>query len=232
MNPTDPNNQPPADGASSEVPAPQPVIFDQTPATAQEVLPRQKQGWQDILSIVTVLASALVLAFALISFVFQSYQVDGPSMQNTLHNDDHLIVWKVPRTWARVTGHPYYPNRGDIIVFNQPGLGVYGDGADKQLIKRVIGLPGDRVVVNNGLVTVYNKQHPKGFDPDRTLPYGKAIGYTNYNVDITVRPGQLFVCGDNRTDSLDSRVFGPINVNNVVGKLVVRVLPLNDAKVF
>lgn len=190
------------------------------------------QGLRDALSIVIVLVAALVLAWGLISFVFQSYQVDGPSMQTTLHNSDHLVVWKVPRTWARITGHAYIPKRGDIIVFNEPGLANFGQGSNKQLIKRVIGLPGDRVVVKDGNITIYNKAHPKGFDPDKTLPYGKVIPYTSGNIDITLSSNQIFVCGDNRPDSLDSRVFGPVDVNNVVGKLVLRVLPLNDAKIF
>ncbi len=190
------------------------------------------QGLRDALSIIVVLVAALVLAWGLVSFVFQSYQVDGPSMQTTLHNGDHLVVWKVPRTLARITGHAYIPKRGDIIVFNEPGLADFGQGSNKQLIKRVIGLPGDRVVVKDGLITIYNKTHPKGFDPDKTLPYGKVIPTTSGNINITLGANQIFVCGDNRPDSLDSRVFGPVNVNNIVGKLVLRVLPLNDVKVF
>lgn len=200
-------------------------------AVGSETIPKH-QGLRDALSIITVLLAALILAWGLISFVFQSYQVDGPSMQITLHNSDHLVVWKVPRTWARITGHPYVPKRGDIIVFNEPGLADYGQGSNKQLIKRVIGLPGDRVVVRNGNITIYNKANPNGFDPDKTLPYGKVIPTTSGNIDITLGSNQIFVCGDNRPDSLDSRVFGPVDVNNIVGKLVIRVLPLNDAKIF
>lgn len=214
----------------------------QTPSEPQQTAPEPEvvgsettakhQGLRDALSIITVLLAALILAWGLISFVFQSYQVDGPSMQVTLHNSDHLVVWKVPRTWARITGHAYVPKRGDIIVFNEPGLADYGQGSNKQLIKRVIGLPGDRVVVRNGNITIYNKANPNGFDPDKTLPYGKVIPTTSGNIDITLGSNQIFVCGDNRPDSLDSRVFGPVDVNNVVGKLVIRVLPLNDAKIF
>jgi signal peptidase I len=192
----------------------------------------RSQSLHDIISIVAVLLSALLLAFGLISFVFQSYQVDGPSMQNTLQNNDHLIVWKVPRTWARITRHQYVPSRGDVIVFNEPGLAEFGQPQDKQLIKRVIGLPGDRVVVKDGVITIYDKAHPEGFEPDKTLPYSKAIPATSGDIDVTLSPHQLFVCGDNRGDSLDSRVFGPVGAQNVVGKLVLRVLPLNDAKVF
>jgi signal peptidase I len=214
----------------------------QTPEASQQTAPEPQvvgsdsnakhQGLRDALSIITVLLAALILAWGLISFVFQSYQVDGPSMQTTLHNSDHLVVWKVPRTWARITGHSYVPKRGDIIVFNEPGLADYGQGSNKQLIKRVIGLPGDRVVVKNGSITIYNKANPNGFDPDKTMSYGKVIPTTSGNIDITLSSNQIFVCGDNRPDSLDSRVFGPVDVNNVVGKLVIRVLPLNDAKIF
>ncbi len=104
----------------------------------------------------------------------------------------------------------------------------------KQLIKRVIGLPGERVVVKDGKITIYNKSHPHGFDPDKTLPYGKngAIPYTSGHIDRKIGPHQLFVCGDNRPDSLDSRTFGPINANQVVGKLVLRVFPIGQAKAF
>jgi len=185
-----------------------------------------------MLSPLAMILTAFLVAFLIISFVFRSYQVDGPSMQNTLMNADKLIIWKVPRTWAKVTGHPYIPDRGDIIVFTESGLSQYGQDDTKQLIKRVIGLPGDRVVVSNGQYTVYNKAHPNGFDPDKTLPYGKNIPVTSGDVDVTLGPNQLFVSGDNRPDSLDSRAFGPINADQVIGKLVVRVFPIGQAKSF
>jgi signal peptidase I len=193
---------------------------------------KHHQALRDIISIGGVLISALLLAFCLITFVFQSYQVDGPSMQTTLQNADHLIVWKVPKSLANLTHRAYIPNRGDVIVFNEPNLSDYGQDNGKQLIKRVIGLPGERVVVKNGILTVYNKEHPEGFQPDKDLPYGKVIVTTPGNIDVTVGEKQIYVCGDNRTNSLDSRVFGPIDSSNIVGKLVLRVLPLNAFKKF
>jgi signal peptidase I len=193
---------------------------------------RKRQGLRDVLSILAVLASAVVLALILINFVFQSYQVDGPSMQNTLHNGDHLIVWKVPRTLARIDGGQYVPNRGDIIVFKEPGLANFGDYDSKQLIKRVIGLPGDHIVIKNNIVTIYNKQHPNGFVPKETLPFGKHIPKTSGHVNLTLKPHQIFVMGDNRPNSLDSRVFGPVNTKHIIGKLALRILPINQAKIF
>jgi signal peptidase I len=202
----------------------------------QPMLPPEPQqsAFKEVLSTLGVLAAALFIALALIGFVFQSYEVDGPSMQNTLHNQDRLIVWKMPRTWAKITHHQYIPARGDIIVFSESGLSAYGQTDTKQLIKRVIGLPGDRVVVKNGVITVYNKEHPEGFQPDATLPYSKqtTIPYTTGNIDLTLGPTQLFVSGDNRGNSLDSRAFGPIETSDVIGKLAARVYPFSDAQIF
>jgi signal peptidase I len=188
-----------------------------------------------LFSTVGILLLAPLIAVLLTLFVFQSYQVDGPSMETTLQNNDRLIVWKLPRTWARVTGHQYVPGRGDIIILNESGLSTYGSDADtKQLVKRVIGLPGDRVVIKDNVLTVYNTEHPNGFQPDATLPYGKdgSIPPTTNNAEFTLSATELFVCGDNRPNSLDSRAFGPIQTSQVVGKLVARILPLSNIEKF
>jgi signal peptidase I len=192
---------------------------------------QKSDGFRNIVSTLLVLFIAPVVALLLTAFVFQSYQVDGPSMETTLQNNNRLIVWKVARTWSRITGHAYIPARGNIIIFNTNGLPDFGESG-KQLIKRVIALPGERVVVANNVLTVYNKQHPHGFRPDATMPYGKVIQDTEGNENIVVPKGDVFVCGDNREDSLDSRVFGPVPVSDIVGKLVFRVLPINEAERF
>jgi signal peptidase I len=153
-------------------------------------------------------------------------------METTLSNNDRLIVWKLPRTWSRITHHQYIPKRGDIVVFVEPSLGRFGQSPDKQLIKRVVGLPGERVVVKNGVLTVYNNDHPSGFQPDQVLPYGNVIGQTPMDGTWTIGDQEIFVVGDNRSNSLDSRSFNAVNAKNIVGKLVVRVLPLNDVKKF
>ena len=207
--------------------------YQQVPPTEPlPPMPKQKSAFRELLSTFGILLTAFLVALFIIAFVFRSYQVDGPSMENTLQNADKLIIWKVPRSWSRLTGHDYIPKRGDIVVFTESGLSEFGQEDSKQLIKRVIGLPGERVVVNDGKYTVYNEQHPEGFDPDATLPYGKNIPVTSGNVDVTLAEHQVFVSGDNRPDSLDSRAFGPINADQIVGKLVVRVFPIGEAKIF
>lgn len=207
---------------------------EQDVAVASDDLNSLPSGRRELLSTIGILLTAVIVAILIITFVFRSYQVDGTSMLNTLQNGDKLIIWKVPRTWAEVTGHPYIPNRGDIIVFTETGLSQFGQQNTKQLIKRVIGLPGDRVVVKNGAYTIYNAAHPRGFDPDTTLAYGKShpLPYTSGTINVVLGPDQLFVSGDNRPNSLDSRYFGPINANQIIGQLVVRVFPINHAEFF
>jgi signal peptidase I len=187
---------------------------------------------RNVVSTLAVLLIAPLVALLLTAFVFQSYQVDGPSMETTLNNNDRLIVWKAPRTWSRITRHAFIPKRGDIIVFVAHGLGDLNGNPDKQLIKRVIGLPGERVVVKDDVLTIYNKAHPHGFHPDATLPYGKVITETQGDINEVVPKDSVFVCGDNRDNSLDSRAFGPVASKDIVGKLVMRVLPLDQAKRF
>jgi signal peptidase I len=183
------------------------------------------------LSTILILLAAPLLAGFLMLFVFQSYEVDGPSMQTTLQNNDRLIVMKLPRTLARLTHHAYIPDRGDIIIFNEPS-GADASNTTKQLVKRVIGLPGERVVVKDGQVTVYNGPHPNGFNPDKTLPYGSVIGTTPGDIDLVVPKDQVFVCGDNRTNSFDSRYFGTVPADNIIGKLDLRVYPFSQFKIF
>lgn len=193
---------------------------------------KNAEGWSNVVSTIAVLLLAPVVALFLTAFVFQSYQVDGPSMEPTLQHNDRLIVWKLSKTWSRITGHQYVPKRGDVVIFSEHALANFGLDQNKQLIKRVVALPGERVTIKDGVVTVYNKEHPLGFKPDETLPYGSAIGETPGDVDTIIGNNQIFVLGDNRTNSLDSSEFGPVVSSDIVGKLIVRVLPIDTFKRF
>lgn len=193
---------------------------------------KKSSGWHSVASTIAILAAAPLIALLLTAFVFQSYEVEGASMETTLQNRDRLIIWKAPRTIARITSNQYVPHRDDVIVFVKHGL-YESSTQEKQLIKRVIGLPGDRVVVNEGHITIYNMKHPKGYNPDTNHDFTPNIAtLTTGNIDQTILPGEVYVCGDNRTNSLDSRSFGPISVNDIVGKLTVRIFPLNSFKSF
>jgi len=213
--------------------SPQSSSQENTPTPRQDFgKTHKRESWKNAASTILILIIAPLIALFLTAFVFQSYEVDGPSMENTLQNQDRLIVWKVPRTLARVTGHDFIPARGDIIVFIKHGIEEYDPGQDKQLIKRVIGLPGERITVRDNLVTIYNDEHPEGFNPDAQGLYATVKTDTPVNVDIVIPDGEIFVAGDNRPNSLDSRAFGTVHARDVIGTLAYRIFPLNKAKSF
>ena len=124
------------------------------------------------------------------------------------------------------------PNRGQIIVFKNPR---YTDGiGDEYIVKRVIGLPGERVVLKDGHYTVYNKQYPNGFNPDDSN-HGEPGSPTSGSGDWTVPNEELFVSGDHRqgTYSFDSRNgLGTIPLYDVVGPVSFRIFPLNKIRSF
>lgn len=197
-----------------------------------EVKTSERDGWGSALSTILIIIAAPIIAVLLTAFVFQSYEVDGPSMESTLQHKDRLIVWKVARTWARITDQPYIPNRGDVVIFVKYNLVESGQSEDKQLIKRVIGLPGEHIIVRDGKITIKNKEYPNGFNPDTNSEWADNADYSVGNIDIVIPKGELFLMGDNRANSLDSRSFGTVPANDIVGKLAVRMLPIGKVKLF
>lgn len=172
-------------------------------------------------------AAPLLIVFILHNFVFQAYHVDGSSMTPTLHTADYMIVSKVENTIAKLTRKPYIPRRHQVVVFSYP--------KDPSLvfIKRVTALPGERVVVKDGIITVYNSEHPDGFSPDDDS-FERAATYTEGDVDEVVPEGSIFVVGDNRlpSGSFDSREWGMLPSENIIGNSVIRLLPLDGFRFF
>lgn len=179
---------------------------------------------REVLATVGVLLLAPIAAIIFTAFVFQFYRVDGPSMEQTLQNNDRLIVYKLPKTFSRIFNKDYIPARNEIIVFNRNEDPSNG-GESRQLIKRVIAIPGDRIVIKDNSVTLYNSEHPQGYDPDAGTEHQATTIPTTGDVDLVIPEGQVFVMGDNRANSLDSRVFGPVKSEDIVGHLVLRVFP-------
>ncbi len=203
-------------------------------ATNNQPVNKNKKKEEVKSAIYTILLFILAPIFAIfiIVFVLQSYIVDGSSMTPTLENGNRVFIYKLPKTIAKIKKDAYIPSRGEVIVFkkpNEPGT---------QLIKRVIGLPGERVVVKDNTVRVYNAEDPDGFDPDAATSYGPNLAQTDTGsqiTDIIVGDNELFVMGDNRTPggSLDSHSgLGLVPVNNIVGRLWIRYFPLSEIKVF
>lgn len=212
-----------------------PTIPDPTKPVVQdfEVPPppppkKSRDGLKSILFTICIIIAAPLLAYLMSMYVFQSYRVDGQSMESTLQDNDRLIVWKFSRTWAGVRGKTYMPEREQIVVFTEKQL-LDANGKPKAVIKRVIGLPGDRVTVRDGKVTVYTTDKPKGYNPDESQTFSSQIQKpTDGNVDVTVPEGHVFVLGDNRPNSLDSRYFGTIPTEDIRGTASLRIAPVNN----
>jgi signal peptidase I len=186
----------------------------------------RRQAGDGALSTILFLLLVPVIAVLFTTFVFKSYEVDGPSMETTLQHQDRLIVLKTGQTWARLTGRDYIPARDEIVVFERP------DEGGRQLIKRVVGLPGERVVIANGSLTVFNAAFPEGFNPDRGAHRDHVDPVTHGEVDLVVPAGSVFLLGDNRDNSMDSRVLGPVPSSNIVGTLAVRIFPFSQFKAY
>ena len=185
------------------------------------------------LQVLLSVVGAVCLAFVLNLFVFQSYYVDGESMSPTLHSNDRLIISKVERSWSFLKRETYVPQRGQIVVIDGDASPATAATAP-HLIKRVVGVPGDKLVLKNGSVTLYNSQYPNGTDLNKLLGITLDATYVNEPLAITVPDHSVFVMGDNRKEggSYDSRAFGSISTDFIVGRLWMRILPLNHERVF
>ena len=181
---------------------------------------------------VVLVALAVLLAVVFKTFLVAAFYIPSGSMETTLNISDRVLVEKVSYRFGDV-------QRGDVIVFvhDEPGLEPAGPSnpvagffsslgqaigvappSDRDFIKRVVGIPGDRINCNGQLVRNGQKVTEPYLDPGTTTEGCKPT---------TVRPGQLFVMGDNRGNSQDSRSFGPIQRSAVVGRAFVRIWPLN-----
>ena len=210
---------------------------------------------KDILSLGGFVIAIVLGTLFLNTYVYRSYNVVGVRMENTLHNDDRVIVNRAIVSWAHFLGQEYIPERGQIIVFmnedeqkvseykaagvkNPMTCTVPGNVSDQYIIKRVIAFPGERVTVKDGVMKIYNDEHPDGFVYDEEWRTSETDGpkeHTSGEVDITVPSGELFVSGDNRegSNSWDSRNgLGTIPYCRIIGPVILRLFPFDQIRGF
>lgn len=187
---------------------------------------------KDVIGIIIFIACVLIGTLLINTFIFRSFNVLGPSMEKTLFTGDRLIVNRLPVTMAQLQNKQYVPDRGQVIVFKNPRF-VPGS-EDEYIVKRVIAFPGERVTVKDGVLSVYNKEHPNGFHPD-DANHGEPGSPTSGDVDTVVSEGTLFVAGDHRQGdySFDSRSgLGLIPFYDVVGPVGLRIYPFTAIRTF
>jgi len=170
-----------------------------------------------LLEVLEIAVIAVAAVFIVRTFLVQPFLVSGTSMSPTFSNGDYVLT-------DELTYRIQPPQRGQVIVFHDvTDYSTY-------LIKRIIGLPGERVVINNNTVTIYNKQNPNGFVLNESyLPKGAV---TVGDQDITLSSSTYFMMGDNRLVSYDSRDWGPLPAANIVGLVRFRLWPLSAIQIF
>jgi signal peptidase I len=167
--------------------------------------------FQRVRGIATTVFIAVALYWVLNAFVVGTYRVEGHSMDDSLHNGQRLLVDKLT-----IRFDPYH--RGDIVVLHAPGNAE----SATPYIKRVIGVAGDHVQVRDGSVWL------NGTELDE--PYVRRGAVTRPTTGVSswdVGPGQLLVMGDNRNRSQDSRMFGTVAVDEIIGRAWLSIWPLN-----
>jgi signal peptidase I len=164
---------------------------------------------------IAVLALAIILPVRY--FLIQPFIVKGASMEPNFYDNEYLIIDELTFQFRN-------PERGEIIVFRPP------QHTDQYYIKRVIGLPGETVELRNGVITIFNTDVPNGFtihesylDPDED---------TEGRDRRTLGTDEYYVLGDNRDASLDSRYFGVVTQDDIIGRVWVRGLPFDRASTF
>ncbi len=204
----------------------QPVTPPQPPAQPPSSFDRPKpSGFASTMYFVWDFVKVIVIALAIILpiryFVFQPFIVSGSSMEPNYSNGQYLII-------DEISYRMNDPQRGDVVVIRYP------KDRKQFFIKRVIGLPGEQITVDNGRITIVNDEHPNGvtlsevYLPSQGLTFPHNTSVVGGRKTLTLKDDEYFMMGDNRLASSDSRDWGPLNRKDMIGKVFVRVLPLSE----
>ncbi len=221
--------------------SPEEIVATDTNTVAPPARPEEKET---LLEAISSIAAVLAIGLFVMGFVFQNFEIPSASMEKTLLIGDHVLVDRIslapPAAWAPFV-HYRPVHRGDVIVFFKPN----SETPDMYLVKRAIGIPGDRIHLRNGIVYLNGvaQNEPYAGKPDDGPPehayeafrdefpsvppgafdqvtalWGDELPSHVQNGDLVVPPGKVFAMGDNRTESLDGRYWGFVPQENIVGR--------------
>jgi len=201
------------------------LLYKQPQPTAEpDYTPRRPDEgsmWENARSFIWETIKVIIISLLIILpvryFLIQPFYVQGASMEPNFHDNEYLIIDEISYRFNE-------PRRGDIVVFRYPR------DPNQFFIKRVVGLPGEEVQIRDGKVRIIN-QTGVGFVLDES-EYLSAGVVTNGSINIRLKVNEFYVLGDNRGSSLDSRSFGPLDSEAIVGKAWLRGWPLNRLTVF
>jgi signal peptidase I len=211
-------------------PAPTPTIddaagpgeggaLDDIEATGARRRHRKRSSTRNMVEWLAVIAGALVVAVIVKTFLVQAFYIPSGSMEPTLQVGDRVLVEKIGYDLADV-------HRGDIVVFERPDNWQAGPNEIDDLIKRVIGLPGERIEVRDGFVFINGVQLDEPWGEQGPTP--DFLAASGCSEGCTIPEGDIFVLGDNRNNSSASNQYGPLPFDEVVGKAFIRVWPFSD----
>ncbi|NTW14177.1 MAG: signal peptidase I [Candidatus Moranbacteria bacterium] len=196
--------------------------------------PEDLSAGQFFLEMIKIFLLAAVIIIPVRAFLFQPFFVEGESMMPNFHNGEYLIVneFGFKRTAVSIGDRNLFEvepfrelSRQESVVFRSPRKeGQY-------LIKRVIGLPGETVEIRNSKIIITNAEHPDGFMLDEDAYLASSVVTTDMR-PLTLGDGEYFLLGDNRMNSLDSRIFGPVGRGSIIGHVLIRAWPLTRAQFF
>ncbi|MFH1661690.1 MAG: signal peptidase I [Candidatus Falkowbacteria bacterium] len=172
-----------------------------------------------VFELIKVVVISLIIIIPIRYYLIQPFYVKGASMEPNFYDHEYLIIDEISYRFDE-------PKRGDIIVFRYPR------DPQEYFIKRIVGLPGERVQVKEGGVYIYNQDNPDGvkLDEDYLSPGVKTYGLNEEIISLS--EDNYYVFGDNRSSSKDSRSFGPVDKSFIIGRVLLRGWPFDRVNLF
>lgn len=185
--------------------------YDNPPVKTEEIVHNRPKNvfWKEIVKF-TFVTLIIVIPFRL--YIAQPFIVSGASMDPTFADGEYLIVDQISKRLEA-------PKRESVIIFKYP------KDTSKFFIKRIIGLPGETVKINDGVITILNEEYPDGLILNEQ--YVADQNKKEEDLTIVLSDSEYFVLGDNRLGSFDSRAWGPVPKELIVGRPIVRLLPMS-----